>query len=220
MARRRSCERADGTVPLGLAPALQQSMVLRHLPLALHVARELAHTYTNAHRLGEDVYGIARLALVTAAHAYDASHGTRFSTYASRVIQNTIHRASQTETTCILLPAWIATAREEDLPEKYRVCVLLAKRVASFPHDPKGNRAEWHPAAPEASDDPSLERLRALEAALRHLHPRSREVLHLRFWERQTLRQIGEHLGIGRERVRQIELKALAKLRGLLGEVV
>jgi RNA polymerase sigma factor (sigma-70 family) len=43
--------------------------------------------------------------------------------------------------------------------------------------------------------------------------PREYEVLILRFVEEQTLAQVGKRLGISRERVRQIEISALAKLR-------
>ena len=54
-------------------------------------------------------------------------------------------------------------------------------------------------------------------AALETLTPREREVVHLRFgladgWGR-TLQEIGQQLGVSRERVRQIERKALQQLR-------
>ncbi len=53
-------------------------------------------------------------------------------------------------------------------------------------------------------------------ALLDHLETRDSTVLRLRFGldgkEPMTLLQIGEHLGLTRERVRQIERDALAKL--------
>jgi RNA polymerase primary sigma factor len=52
-----------------------------------------------------------------------------------------------------------------------------------------------------------------------HLSDQEREVLALRFGlggnERHTLAEIGRQLKISRERVRQVELKALRKLRNL-----
>jgi len=54
---------------------------------------------------------------------------------------------------------------------------------------------------------------------LSHLTDQEREVLHLRFGlegeERHTLAEIGRKLDVSRERVRQVELKALRKLRHL-----
>jgi RNA polymerase primary sigma factor len=54
---------------------------------------------------------------------------------------------------------------------------------------------------------------------LSHLGPQERQVLELRFGldghERHTLAEIGRQLQVSRERVRQVELKALRKLRNL-----
>jgi RNA polymerase primary sigma factor len=60
-----------------------------------------------------------------------------------------------------------------------------------------------------------------LQAALDELHPRERQVLRLRFgldrgYER-TLAEVGEALGVTRERIRQIEAEGLRKLRHMPG---
>lgn len=57
-----------------------------------------------------------------------------------------------------------------------------------------------------------------LELALDELHPRERQVLRLRFGldrrgPERTLVEVGQELGVSRERIRQIEASALAKLR-------
>jgi RNA polymerase primary sigma factor len=58
---------------------------------------------------------------------------------------------------------------------------------------------------------------------LGHLTEQEREVLALRFGldgkERHTLAEIGRLLDVSRERVRQVELKALRKLRNLTRRV-
>ena len=56
-----------------------------------------------------------------------------------------------------------------------------------------------------------------IEEALSHLEERERQVLRLRFGledgRPHTLEEIGQRLGVTRERIRQIELKALEKLK-------
>ncbi len=58
---------------------------------------------------------------------------------------------------------------------------------------------------------------------LSHLNEQEREVLALRFGldghDRHTLADIGRHLDVSRERIRQVELKALRKLRHLTRKV-
>jgi RNA polymerase primary sigma factor len=65
-----------------------------------------------------------------------------------------------------------------------------------------------------------LDRARVRES-LRSLHPRERKVLALRFGledgKTYTLQEIGNLLGVTRERIRQIEAKALGELRPQLG---
>ena len=53
------------------------------------------------------------------------------------------------------------------------------------------------------------------EEALKQLTRRERLVLKFRFWNDETLRRVGKRIGATPERVRQIEAKALRKLRHL-----
>ncbi|MBN2231208.1 MAG: RNA polymerase factor sigma-32 [Deltaproteobacteria bacterium] len=57
-------------------------------------------------------------------------------------------------------------------------------------------------------------------AALEKLTPRERQVVEGRFFagESATLQEVGDHLGITRERVRQLEANAMRKLRELLAD--
>jgi RNA polymerase primary sigma factor len=70
-------------------------------------------------------------------------------------------------------------------------------------------------AANETSEASDLSN--RLESLLDELHPRERQVLRLRFGldggHEQTLGEVGEELGVSRERIRQIEAEALGKLR-------
>jgi DNA-directed RNA polymerase sigma subunit (sigma70/sigma32) len=58
---------------------------------------------------------------------------------------------------------------------------------------------------------------REVEKMLAGLSERERRILHLRFGldrgEARTLEEVGEHFGLTRERIRQIEARAMSKLR-------
>jgi RNA polymerase sigma factor (sigma-70 family) len=100
----------------------------------------------------------------------------------------------------------------------FRLCneVHRAKQLAaiSFTTLQLANES-WEPAAREPVDVDLRLDLDAVRSALRHLPPRMRRILVLRAHGRQ-LREIGERLGICHERVRQLEAKAVRKVRRLL----
>lgn len=58
-------------------------------------------------------------------------------------------------------------------------------------------------------DDPEYQE----PVSLKSLEPRERHVIKARFWQNKKLRELGEELGITKERVRQIEKRAISKLR-------
>jgi RNA polymerase primary sigma factor len=75
-----------------------------------------------------------------------------------------------------------------------------------------------HSERPDESTSKKLRRTELAEALLR-LNPRMRRVLSLRFGldgdPPQTLEEVGAGLGITRERVRQLESRALRELRAV-----
>ncbi len=75
----------------------------------------------------------------------------------------------------------------------------------------------WYPLAPSASE-PDVEMLDLLFSVLAEISPRHAEVLCRRLGlgslRSHTLQDIGEEFGVSRERVRQLESKALARLAG------
>jgi RNA polymerase primary sigma factor len=111
--------------------------------------------------------------------------------------------------------------------------IFEARRAARVPvslETPLGNDSELtrgdligDEAAAEAAHRSSeaSDLSERLQAALDELHPRERQVLRLRFgldrgYER-TLGEVGDVLGVSRERVRQIEAEGLRKLRVIPG---
>jgi len=71
-----------------------------------------------------------------------------------------------------------------------------------------------------AADQDDTARSQWLHAALDRLSPRERQIIVSRFLEdeRSTLAEIGATFGVSKERIRQIERKALDKLRSALSE--
>jgi RNA polymerase sigma factor (sigma-70 family) len=80
---------------------------------------------------------------------------------------------------------------------------------------------------PDEDNDPvehltRIARWEEVRALVRQLSEREQQVIVARYGldgaKRMTLREIGEHIGLSRERVRQIERRALRKLRRLQQE--
>lgn len=51
---------------------------------------------------------------------------------------------------------------------------------------------------------------------IHYLHPRQQEVIRMRYWDRMTLETCAIKLGLTKERIRQIQFKALRKLRSAI----
>jgi RNA polymerase primary sigma factor len=121
-------------------------------------------------------------------------------------------------------PTQAELAKETDLDEK-RVCDLLdLVEVPVSLETPVGDGESQYgdlieDVNSDTPDEMTSQRLRARELAnaLSHLNPRMRRVLALRFGldgeSPQTLEEVGVGLGITRERVRQLESRALRELR-------
>jgi RNA polymerase primary sigma factor len=135
------------------------------------------------------------MSLMRAVEKFDYARGNKFSTYATWAIMKNFARS---------------------IPEDHYFC----KRFVTGQEELLQAAADRH--APEAVADGDRQRVRELLAAgMRVLSDREREVLRNHFGlEREgvglTLEQIGRRFGVTKERIRQIEAKALARLRSVL----
>ena len=225
--------------------AARDHLVRANLRLVVNIAR----SYTGKGLGLEDLIAEGNLGLVRAAEGFDPAMNTRFSTYASYWIKQSIQRTLVNTAKTVRIPAYMvdlfvkwkgATARlQEELgraptPEevgqrlglsaKKRQMVQKALRIHNAL--PQGNQEEDGSSIDEILMDgrtksPDTEMAEADE--LRHvldlldkMGPREATVLRLRFGldgeGPKTLKEIGERLGLTRERVRQIESEALSKL--------
>lgn len=167
-----------------------KNLIIRHnLRLVISIARRHVRAADNLFEIVSD----GNLALMRAVEKFDFTRGHKFSTYASWAIMRCFARA---------VPAEREQAR--------RFAAGNDELLASVP-------------APEEALDHGLEvaslRRRLLQA-LTALTPRERTVVCEHFGlagtGESTLEQIGERLGVTKERVRQIEKRAFRKLREIL----
>jgi RNA polymerase sigma factor (sigma-70 family) len=137
----------------------------------------------------EDATDAAVDATIRAARNFDLARGCKFTSLASKNIRMAIYSM---------------------LKRKAMQRRTAPGTIFSLDSDGLGNAAHPPFEARLFDDEPDF------AALIRPLRKRDRMILRWRFHEGLTLDAIGNQLGLTRERVRQIELKALAHLRLLL----
>jgi RNA polymerase primary sigma factor len=218
-------------------------MVRANLRLVVNIARG----YTGKGLGLQDMIEEGNLGLLRAVEGFDPSMNTRFSTYASYWIKQSIRRGVINSGKTIRFPAYMvelmtkwrratAALREElgRAPTEEEVARRLHLPMKKLGIIKKALRI--HNAAPQGEDDWSLAQsleddrapnpgcamgqaddLQQIEDLLARMDGREASILRLRFGldgeNPMTLKAIGDRLGLTRERVRQIEMKALAELR-------
>ena len=140
----------------------------------------------------DDVLSEGLTALARAVERFDPWRGIRFSTYACNLIVRDLINASK----------------------------RAARYRRMFPHQHEVSFERPEPVS-DARTDLYVERLqRALDKNLAGLTGLESSIIRRRFPtdrpKRETLQQIGDAIGVSKERVRQIQMKALDKLRDAL----
>ena len=223
----------------------RDKMVRANLRLVVNIARG----YTGKGLALQDLIEEGNLGLLRAVEGFDPSMNTRFSTYASYWIKQSIKRALVNTAKTIRIPAYMvellakwrrATNQLTDelnrprtneeiakflgLPKKKLNIIKKAIRVYNSTPQSDQTDAGWsidemlEDGRSKAPDAEMLENdvLKQVLGLLDKMDKREATVLRMRFGldceEPKTLKEIGECLGLTRERVRQIESEALAKL--------
>lgn len=229
--------------------AARDRMVRANLRLVVNIARG----YTGKGLGLQDLIEEGNLGLLRAVEGFDPGMGTRFSTYASYWIKQSIKRALINTGKTIRIPAYMvellskwrraSNRLTEELgrtptPEEVARVLGLARKklpiikkaIRIYNSTPQTDQPEagWslgEMVTDERMKAPDVEMLDGdnLSQVLRLLEtmePREATILRMRFGlddnEPRTLKEIGEQLGLTRERVRQIETEALARLAAAL----
>jgi RNA polymerase primary sigma factor len=227
-------------------PLAREHMVKANLRLVVNIARGYLGKGLNL----EDLIEEGNLGLMRAVEGFDGTMDTRFSTYASYWIKQSIRRAVMNNGKPIRLPAYMVSL----LAKWRRATAVLSERLGRAPtHEEVGkalrlskkkmgivakairvNNLTPHSENLEA-DGPALDdvltddRNKGAETQLMEsddlnrifeylgsLEKREATVIRMRFgldcYKPMTLREVGENLGLTRERARQLESQALQKL--------
>lgn len=220
-------------------------MVRANLRLVVNIARN----YINKGLAFQDLIEEGNLGLMRAVEGFDPEVGTRFSTYASYWIKQSIKRALINSAKTIRIPAYMVEllskwrragnrlldtlgrkGTNEEIARllgvERRKLPMIRKAIkvySSTPHTDNHDEG-WtlgDIVVDDRTESPENELIKA--DALQHVMKRLGEmderemmVLEMRYGlngrETHTLKEIGVRLGLTRERVRQIEVEALARL--------
>jgi len=225
--------------------AARDQMVRANLRLVVNIARG----YTGKGLGLQDLIEEGNLGLLRAVEGFDPTMNTRFSTYASYWIKQSIKRALVNTAKTIRIPAYMvellskwrqAAVRLQDvlgrtptyeeiaweLQLSKKKLAIIKKAIRVYNSNPQTEQYEtgWtlgEMVTDERTKSPEDELVESddLEHVFRELEQmdqREATVLRMRFGldddQPKTLKEIGERLGLTRERVRQIENEALSKL--------
>ncbi len=174
---------------LAKADDLRQRITRANLRLVVSIAKRHVGGAANFFEVVSD----GNMSLMRAVEKFDFSFGNKFSTYASWAIMKNYARS---------------------IPETH----YHAARYVTGQDELLDAAADRH--APAASDSDRRAVRNLLEAGLKELPEREREIVCAHFGlgaaSGHTLEELGKRFGVTKERIRQIEQRALARLREVL----
>ena len=226
-------------------PRDREALVQRFLPLARHLSRKFS---TPEER--DDLEQVASLGLLKAIDRFDPSRGIAFSSFAVPTILGELKRYFRDLGWSVRVPRSLkelaprVNAATDELERELRRSPTVAEiahrcqitsetvlearalttahRAASLdvPLDEDSPPPRLGSVAVEDEGFGRAERIADLDRLLAHLPPRERTILHLRFHEDLTQREIAKQLGLSQMHVSRLIRVAIAELRELAQEPV
>ncbi len=171
------------------AQATRDQIVRANLRLVVSIAKQ----YLDSDLSFDDLISDGNVALMRAVEKFDFSRGFRFSTYATWAIKRLFYRSMGNQ--------------------RQRQSRFVSGDENLFDLTPD----DTVPVEGELQDQKQL--AESMQGIVERLDDRERAIIHARFGLGSddgsiTLAELGRQLGVSKERVRQIEARALRKLRG------
>jgi RNA polymerase primary sigma factor len=175
------------------ASAVKDQLISCNMRLVVAIAKRHAGQTDNFFELLSD----GNMSLIRAVEKFDYSRGNKFSTYASWAIMKNFARS---------IP------EEKRRKERY-----VTGHEEMFDLAPDNRSDEQEVVSTVEQKKHQVNRL------LDYLEPRERQIVQMRnglenYSENMTLEEIGQQLGITKERVRQLNVRIMAKLRSIARE--
>lgn len=175
------------------ATRLRNYLVQVFSKLAISVARP----YANLEFRLDELMSESHVTLLRCVEIFDADRGYRFSTYATNAIRHNLNRYVSRQ------------HRQRQSTREYLATDVLTEDESA--ESPRHREREYS------------ERMSGVSRWLQELDPREATILKSRYGltedpAKVTLQSLADQLGLSRERIRQLEIRAIQKLRALAGQ--
>ncbi len=157
------------------------------------LAASVARPYANAEFRVDELLSEAHVTLLRCVEIFDVERGYRFSTYATNAIRHNLNRY---------------ISRQHKMRQATREYVPTDSLAAPECDNPRRREREYS------------DRMSRITKWIHRLDPREQTIVKSRFGltqaaDKVTLQSLADQLGLSRERIRQLEIRALDKLRAM-----